>query len=292
MSVIIEGSRGRETVRLLARDRVVLGAVTVLGLVVLAAIVGPLVTPYPPNAIDVPNRLLPPSLAHPFGTDELGRDVFSRVIVGARVSVQVGVVAVGLSFTAGVPAGLVAGFYGGKVDDVIMRIMDVLYAFRAILLAIAILAVLGPGITNAMIAISIVYTPIFARVTRSSALSVRQELYVRAARSCGASDLRLLRLHILPGVLGPVIVQTSLSLAFAILAEAALSFLGLGTQPPDPSWGRMLSEARGFVGLAPWMVLFPGLAIFGTILALNLLGDAMRDVLDPRSRSALEAQRV
>ncbi len=210
--------------------------------------------------------------------------------MAARVSVQVGLIAVGIALVAGVTLGLIAGFYGRWVDDVVMRMMDMLFAFPAILLAIAILAVLGPGFANAMIAIGIVYTPIFARITRASVLSVREEVFVRAARSLGAGDLRLLRLHVLPNVLAPIIVQTSLSLAFAILSEAALSFLGLGIQPPDPSWGRMLFEGRGFVEQAWWMGVFPGLAIFVTVLSFNLIGDALRDALDPRQRSAIDAR--
>ena len=238
------------------------------------------------------SRLQGPSLSHPFGTDELGRDVLSRVLIAARASLLVGLVSVGIALTAGVVLGLVAGFYGRRVDDVVMRLMDMLFAFPAILLAIAILAVLGPGIVNVMIAIGVVYTPIFARITRASVLSVREEVYVRAARSLGVGDLRLLRLHVLPNVLAPIIVQTSLSLAFAILSEAALSFLGLGVQPPDPSWGRMLLEGRGFVEQAWWMGVFPGIAIFVTVLSFNVVGDALRDALDPRQRSAIEARGV
>jgi peptide/nickel transport system permease protein len=270
--------------------RLALFGMVVLGLLVVAAAFGPALAPYDPNQVDVLGRLQPPSGAHPFGTDELGRDVLSRVLVAARLSLVVGAVAVGIALTVGVVLGLVAGFYGRWVDDVTMRMMDVLFAFPAILLAIAILAVLGPGVTNAMIAIGIVYTPIFARITRASVLSVREEVYVRAARSLGVGDVRLLRLHVLPNVSAPIIVQTSLSLAFAILSEAALSFLGLGIQPPDPSWGRMLFEARGFVQQAWWMGVFPGAAIFLTVLSFNVIGDALRDALDPRQRSAIEAR--
>ncbi|MPZ71613.1 MAG: ABC transporter permease subunit [Nitriliruptorales bacterium] len=271
-------------------NRLALFGLVVLGLLVMAAVLGERLAPYPPNAADVPERLRPPSLRHPFGTDELGRDVFSRVLVAARVSLQVGFIAVGISLAAGVLLGLIAGFYGRWIDDAIMRVTDMLFAFPAILLAIAILAVLGPGIANAMIAIGIVYTPIFARITRGSVLSVRERVFVTAARSLGASDLRLVTLHVLPNVLAPIIVQTSISLAFAILSEAALSFLGLGVQPPDPSWGRMLAEGRGFVQQAWWMGVFPGAAIFVTVLAFNLLGDALRDALDPRQRSAIESR--
>ena len=286
-------SRRREVVAVLLRNRLALFGLVVLALLVVAALFGDALAPYDPSrrAGDlVADRLQPPSLAHPFGTDELGRDVFSRVLVGARVSLQVGFVAVGISLVAGVTLGLLAGFYRGRLDDLVMRSMDMLFAFPWILLAIAVIAVLGRGITNAMIAIGVVFTPIFARITRASVLSVREEVYVRAARSLGASDLRLLRRHVLPNILPPIIVQTSISLAFAIVNEAALSFLGLGVQPPAPSWGRMLSEGRGFIEQAWWMALFPGLAIFVTVLAFNFVGDGLRDALDPRQKSVVEAR--
>jgi peptide/nickel transport system permease protein len=285
-----ERSMSRQVLSALLSHKLALFGLAVLALLVLAAVLGRTLAPYDPNAVDVVNRLQPPSGSHPFGTDELGRDVLSRVIVAARVSMVVGAVAVGIALVAGVVLGLVAGFYGRWVDDVVMRVMDVLFAFPAILLAIAIVAVLGPNVVNAMIAIGIVYTPIFARVTRASVLTVREEVYVRAARSLGVGDLRLLRLHVLPNVAAPIIVQTSLSLAFAILSETALSFLGLGVQPPDPSWGRMLFEGRGFTQQAWWMAVFPGAAIFLTVLAFNVVGDALRDALDPRQRSAIEAR--
>lgn len=283
--------RLRETVGLLSREPLAVAAALVLALVVLAALLGPVLAPYDPvGGVDIDGRLTSPSPAHPFGTDELGRDVLSRVLVGARLSLLVAAASVLVALVAGVTIGLVAGFYGGAADAVAMRAMDTLFAFPAILLAIAILAVRGPGITNAIVAIAIVYTPIFARVTRAAVLRVREEVYIRAIRSLGAGDLRLLLRHVLPNALGPIIVQTSLSLAFALLTEAALSFLGLGVQPPTPSWGRMLIEARGFVTQAWWMGVFPGLAIFVTVLSCNLLGDALRDVLDPRQRAAMEAR--
>lgn len=287
--VAAETSRHRETLRLLVQNKLALFSMVVLGIVVVAGLFGPQLAPAGPNEVNIGDRLEGPSAQHWFGTDALGRDVFSRVLLGAAVSLKVGLVAVGISLSAGVFLGLLAGFYGGKIDDAIMRMMDVLFAFPAILMAIAVIAILGPGTVNAMVAIGIVYTPIFARVTRASVLSVREEVYVRAARSAGASDARLLRLHILPNVGAPIIVQTSVSLAFAILAEAALSFIGLGTQPPTPSWGRMLSEGRGFMEQAWWIALFPGLAIFFTVLAFNILGDALRDVLDPRQRSLMQS---
>jgi len=275
---------------LLLGNRLALAGLLVLAVLAAVAVVGPWLAPYDPNAVDVPGRLAGPSWAHPFGTDNLGRDVLSRVLVGARVSLQVGFVAVGISLTAGLLIGLVAGFYSGAADALLMRTMDVLFAFPAILLAIAVLAILGPGITNAMIAIGIVYTPIFARIVRAATLVVSAQLYVRAARAVGAGDLRILLRHVLPNIAAPVIVQTSLSLAFAILAEAALSFLGLGVQRPDPAWGRMLAEGRDFVSQAPWMGIFPGLAIFATVLAFNVVGDGLRDALDPRQRSVIESR--
>lgn len=281
---------GRDTLGLLLSNRVALAAAIVLGALVVAAVLGSVLVD-DPNAQST-DRLVGPSLDHPFGTDNLGRDVLARVVLAARVSLLVGAVAVGISLTAGVVIGTLAGFYRRWVDDVLMRTMDVLFSFPAILLAIAIVAVLGRSTTNAMIAIGLVYTPIFARVARAGTLSVANSTHVRAVRSLGAGDVRLLTRHVLPNMLGPLIVQTSLSFAFAILSEAALSFLGLGTRPPDPSWGRMLFESRDFMEQAPWTALAPGLAIMVVVLACNLLGDALRDVLDPRQRGALEVRRL
>ncbi len=287
---VSDRSRLRETWDALVTNKLAVFGLFVLLILLLAAILGEVLAPYKINAVEVTRRFDPPSLTHPFGTDQLGRDIFSRVLVGARVSLMVGFVAVGISLTAGTIFGLVAGFYGGRIDDVVMRFQDVLFAFPAILMAIVVLAVLGPGLVNAMIAIGIVYTPIFARVARGSVLSAREEVYVRAARSLGAGDLRLMRRHILPNIAAPLIVQTSISFAFAILSEAALSFLGLGVQPPRPSWGRMLFEGRGYMQDAWWIATFPGLAIFFVVLAFNVIGDALRDVLDPRQRSAIESR--
>ena len=283
-------SQWRATLRALLANRLAAAGLVVLLIVVLAGIFGSAVAPHGVNSVDIGQRLHGPSLAHPFGTDQLGRDILSRVLVAARASLKVGAVAVGISLVVGVLLGLVAGYYGRLVDDAVMRVMDMLFAFPAVLLAIAILAVLGPGLTNAMIAIGVVYTPIFARVTRASVLSVRDEVYVRAARSLGAGNARIMFTHILPNVAGPIIVQTSLSLAFAILSEAALSFLGLGVQPPDPSWGRMLYDGRDFLQQAWWIGVFPGLAIFLTVLSFNVVGDALRDALDPAQRTAIESR--
>ncbi len=259
----------------------------VIGLVVVVALLDDVLVPGGPNQVSVPDRLMPPSPEHLLGTDQLGRDVLDRLVLGASTSLQVGFVAVGIALVAGVLVGLLAGYYRGWLDAVLMRSMDVLFAFPAILMAIAVLALLGPGTRNAMIAIGVVYTPIFARVTRAAVLSVSEEVYVRASRSVGAPDARILFQHVLPNAAPSIIVQTSVSLAFAILSEAALSFLGLGTQPPDASWGYMLSDGRGFLEQAWWMAFFPGFAIFVTVLAFNLLGDALRDVLDPRRRALM-----
>ncbi|SHN86891.1 peptide/nickel transport system permease protein [Geodermatophilus obscurus] len=279
--------RWRETLGLLIRNPTAATAATLLLLIVLMAVFDDTIAPSGANEIAVEDRLQPPSLEHPFGTDDLGRDILSRVVLGAAVSLRVGFLAVAFALVVGATIGLVAGYYGRWVDDVLMRFMDIIFAFPAVLLAIAVLAVRGPGSGNTALAIGIVYVPIFARVTRASVLGVREEVYVRASRSVGASDLRLITRHVLPNAAPPIIVQTSISLAFAVLAEAALSFLGLGTQPPNPSWGLMLAEGRGFIDLAWWLAFFPGLAIFLTVLCFNLLGDGLRDVLDPRQRTLM-----
>jgi len=256
----------------------------VLLIVAVMGIFGPAITPYDPNGMDFADRFANPSLEHWMGTDDFGRDIFSRVVVGARVSLQVGFIAVSVATIVGTGLGLIAGYSTRLTDEVIMRAMDVLYAFPAILLAIAIMAALGKGIGNAMIAIGIVYIPIFARIARGAVLGIRNEEFIIAARAMGAGDIRILLTHVLPNVLSPIIVEITLSLAFAILAEAALSFFGLGTQPPDPSWGRMLSEGRAFFRQSGWMGVFPGLAIFFTVMGFNFLGDGLRDALDPKLR--------
>lgn len=268
--------------RFLRHRLAVLGAAIIVTLVVVAAF-GRALAPYDPLGMDFGAVFAPPGPAHPFGTDEFGRDIFSRVLYGARISLQVAFIAVGISGTLGVALGLLAGFLGGWLDELVMRFMDVLFAFPAVLLAITIMAILGRGVGNAMIAIAIVYVPIFARVTRGAVIGVRGREFVTAARALGKRPLGVMLRHVLPNALGPIIVQTSLSLAFAILAEAALSFFGLGTQPPEPSWGRMLAEGRGFLRQAPWMGIFPGLAIMVSVMGFNFLGDGLRDLLDPRS---------
>lgn len=274
-----------DAVRRLSRQPLSIFSGTIVIVLIVTAIFGPILAPHDPNAIDMANRFASPSLTYPFGTDDFGRDILSRVMVGARVSLQVGIISVGLSATVGSILGLVAGYAGRITDEIIMRAMDILFAFPAILLAIAIMAALGRGVGNAMIAIGIVYVPIFARIARGSVLSVREEEFVEAARATGSTDLRIMFRHIFPNILSPLIVETTLSLSFAILAEAALSFFGLGTQPPDPSWGRMLSEGRAYFQQSVWLGIFPGLAIMLTVMGFNLLGDGLRDALDPRLKN-------
>jgi peptide/nickel transport system permease protein len=268
----------------LRRHRLAVAGLAVLGLLALAAVFADAIAPYSPFLIKMPERLQGPSLRHPLGTDDFGRDVLSRIIHGSRISLEVGAIAVGIAVTVGIALGVSAAYIGGRWDSLIMRAMDIVLAFPAILLAIGIMAILGPSTANVMIAIGIVYVPIFARVVRGSALQVKEQEYVEAARAVGAADLRIVRRHLLPGVIDTVVVQVSLSLAFAILAEAALSFLGLGTQPPTPSWGSMLAHGREWIERAPHLTIFPGLAIFITVLALNVIGDGLRDALDPRLR--------
>lgn len=275
----------RDAFRRLLRHRIGMFGIILVSLLLFTAIFGPYLAPYDPNAQDFSVRFSEPTLKHPLGADDFGRDTLSRIMHGARVSLEVGIIAVSIAGTVGTLLGLVAGYAGRIVDEIIMRVMDILFAFPAILLAIAILAALGKGVANAMIAIGVVYIPIFARIARGSVLSVREEEFVEAARAVGASDTRILFRHIFPNTLSPLIVETTLSLAFAILAEAALSFFGLGTQPPDPSWGRMLAEGRAYFRQSAWMGIFPGLAIMFTVMGFNFLGDGLRDALDPRLKN-------
>jgi peptide/nickel transport system permease protein len=279
-------------VRILLTNPVTVVSAVVLAITVVIAVAANAIAPYGVNDIDVPNALQPPSGAHWFGTDDLGRDVLSRVLVATQASMRVAVVSVAFAVIVGVSIGLVAGYRGGWLDTVFMRVVDVMFAFPVLLLALAVVAILGPGVTTTTLAIGIVYTPIFARVARASTLSVRVEPYVAVSRTMGTGDLYILRRHILPNIAGPLIVQTSLSLAFAILSEAALSFLGLGIQPPQPSLGRMIFDSQGFITLAWWMAVFPGAAIFVIVLAFNLFGDGLRDVLDPKQRTLAEATKA
>jgi peptide/nickel transport system permease protein len=259
----------------------------IVALLIFLAIFGQTLAPDDPNTMDAFSRFAAPSWEHPMGGDDFGRDILSRIMHGARISLLVGLISVGIASTVGTSLGMVAGYTRNRIlDEGIMRAMDVLFAFPAILLAIAIMAALGRGVGNAMIAIGVVYIPIFARIARGAVISVKNQEFVEVARSLGATDFQILYRHIFPNILAPIIVETSLSLSFAILAEAALSFFGLGTQPPDPSWGRMLSEGRDFFRQSAWIGIFPGLAIMITVMGFNFLGDGLRDALDPRLKGA------
>jgi len=255
---------------------------TILGLVCVAALCSPLLAPYDPNEQDYLALTQGPGGAHWLGTDDLGRDVLSRLIYGSRVSLQVGIIAVGIALTVGVSLGLLAGYAGGFVDTVITRFTDAVQAFPGLILALAITAALGPGIGNAMIAIGFVSTPAIARLTRGQTLSIREREYVEAARVLGASPLRIMARHIWPNVTAPIIVQATLLIASAIVTEASLSFLGVGVQPPTASWGAMLRTGSQYLEVAPWMAFAPGVAIFLTVLAFNFVGDGLRQALDPR----------
>jgi peptide/nickel transport system permease protein len=262
-----------------------LGAAIVL-LVLLLAVTADVITPYDP-AWQVDERLMPPTSDYVLGLDEFGRDVYSRIIYGARISLYVGMVSVVcIALPIGVTLGVVAGYFRGWVDNLVSRIVDVMFAFPSIILAIVIVGILGPSLTNAMVAIGIVYAPTFARVARGSTLAVANLDYVMASRTIGARHGRIIFRRILPNIAAPLIVQTTLALSTAILAEAALSFLGLGTQPPTPSWGTMLGTGRRYMELAPWVAIYPGVAIMVAVLGFNLAGDGLRDALDPRLREA------
>jgi peptide/nickel transport system permease protein len=257
------------------------GLIVIL-LVLVCALGANVIAPYSPSQIQPVGILAPPSPQYLLGTDAIGRDVLSRIIYGARVSIAAGAVSVGLALIVGVLIGLLAGYYGNWVDDVTMRMVDALYSFPALLLALAITAVLGPGLTNVMLAIGIVFTPAFARLVRGQALSVREREFVMAARVTGARPWRIMTAHIWPNVTAAIVVQASLLAASAIVIEAGLSFLGLGVQPPTPSWGAMLKEGYQYMEQAPWLAFAPGAAMFVTVLALNLFGDGLRHALDPR----------
>lgn len=255
------------------------GAITAL--VLLAALIGPLLTPYDPLDVSHP-RFSPPDSRYLFGTDELGRDILTRVLYGARLSLLVGLVSVGLALLIGVPLGLLAGYHGRSWDGLIMRLLDVMLAFPGLLLAITVVAVLGPGLRNAMIAVGIASIPTYARVVRASILAEKTKPYVEAARTIGVPTTRLLWRHLLPNVVSPLIVLSTLGVGSAILAAAGLSFVGLGAQLPTPEWGAMLSRGRDYLAYEWWIATFPGLAIAVTVLGVNLLGDSLRDALDPR----------
>jgi peptide/nickel transport system permease protein len=272
----------RLALRRLMRRRAALVGLAVVVFFIALAFTAPFAAPYDPLATDWSAVRKPPSLQHLFGTDELGRDVLSRVAWGSRASILAGLVSVSIAIAVGVPLGLLSGYFGGFADGVLMRMIDAMLAIPFLILAIALAAFLGPNLTNAMIAIGISQTPVFTRLTRGQVLAVKYEDFIDAARAVGNPHRRILLRHILPNVLAPILVQATLAVAAAIIAEASLSFLGLGQQPPTPSWGSMLNTATRFLSQAPWMALWPGLAIFSLVLSFNLLGDGLRDALDPR----------
>jgi peptide/nickel transport system permease protein len=270
--------------RSIRQQRLAMTGAVLVTFFAVVALIGPEVAPFGPTEQFTADRLQPPNATYLFGTDEFGRDIFSRLLYGARISFQVGAIAVGIAGTLGILLGLVAGYAGGWVDNILTLLMDIVFAFPAILLAIAIISLLGNNLTNAMIAIAIVYMPTFMRIVRGATLSVRHTAYVESAVSLGASTPRVLAAHIFPNITAPLIVHVSLVFAFAVLAEASLAFLGLGNKPPAPSWGSMVSASYGFLQLAPWAAIVPGVAIALAVLGFNLLGDGLRDALDPRSR--------
>jgi len=268
----------------LARSR---GAVTggiILAVLLVAAVGAPLLTPYDSLSMRPEERLQPPNRAHLFGTDVFGRDLWTRVLYGSRISLRTGVISITLAVALGVPLGLTSGYYGGSVDRLLMRLVDLMLTFPGILLALVIIAILGPNLLNAMLAVGISASPTYARVVRASVLGAREQVYVDAARAIGCRDGRIMVRHILPNTVAPIIVLGTLGVAGAIISAAALSYLGLGAQPPTPEWGALLSEGRNYLRVAWWMTAFPGLAIMIAVLAINLLGDGLRDALDPRLR--------
>jgi peptide/nickel transport system permease protein len=277
-----ELSPGQRALRRLFRRRGAMVGLAVVVFFVALAIFAPWIAPFDPLATSWSAVRKAPSAAHWFGTDEIGRDVLSRVIWGARASLLAGLVSVGISLAIGVPVGLLAGYVGGWIDMLVSRITDAMLACPFLVLAIALAAFLGPSLTNAMIAIGIAATPVFVRLSRAQVLAVKVEDYIEAARAVGNSDWRIALRHVFPNIVAPVIVQATLAIAAAVIAEASLSFLGLGQQPPAPSWGSMLNTAKNYVENAPWMAVWPGASIFLMVLSFNLLGDGLRDALDPR----------
>lgn len=268
--------------RRFARHRGALAGAAVALFLAAVALTAPWLAPYEPEAIQLGVNLQPPSWRHPFGTDSLGRDVLSQVIWGARISLTIGFVSVAMAMVGGIPIGALAGYCGGWLDRLVMRAVDLLVSFPTILLAIIVITIFGPGLGNAMIAIGVAQVPLYARLMRAVVLKTKALDYVLAARACGVSETRILWRHVLPNCLPPILVQSTLLFATAILSAAYLGFLGLGAQPPTPEWGTMLSKARDFLRTAPHISVFPGLTIMVTVLGLNLLGDGLRDVLDPR----------
>lgn len=282
--------RKEETVKILLRNKLSLIGLAIIAGLILMAILAPVLAPYPDQALGEPNlqeRLQPPSRTHLFGTDHMGRDILSRVIYGARTSLLMGFSVVALALLIGVPLGLIAGYFSGKTDLAIMRITDIFLAFPPLLLALLIATSLGRGMTNAIVALAISWWPWYTRLARGMAISVKERPYVEASKAMGISDWKIMLRHVLPNSLSPIIVQATMDMGSAILEAAALSFLGLGVQPPTPDWGLMVSEGKDYFLNYWWYPVFPGLAIFITVMAFNLLGDAVREVIDPRLRRRL-----
>lgn len=268
--------------RRFAKSKLAVVGTVILSVFVFVGIFGPMLAPHDPAQIDTANSLAGPTMEHPMGTDHYGRDVFSRVLEGARIALIVAAAVPVLAMSVGVPIGLISGYFGGWIDNTLMRFMDSLFAFPSILLALTFVAVFGTGLFNVTVAMAIVFVPVFARITRGSAISAAQEEHVKAAQALGGSHFRVISLHVFPYCISAIMVQATITAAAAILIEASLSFLGVGIQPPDPSWGAELQVAKGYMNDAWWFGVFPGLAIVFAVLGFNLLGDGLRDVLDPR----------
>jgi peptide/nickel transport system permease protein len=288
MTLSLDASRRtsprRALIRRARRNKFVLFGGGLVLLIFVAAVFAPVLAPFSPYEQHNVDQLVAPNSTYLLGSDEFGRDVLSRVLYGARISIQVALISVSIALIIGGSMGLLAAFFGGWWDLIIMRFADILFAFPALLLAIAVLALLGPSLSNVMIAIGIIFIPIFTRVIRAAGMVIVQEQYVDASRASGAGNLRLILRHVLPNAVPPLLVQTTLAISYAILSEAALSFLGLGAQPPEPSWGTMLNTGRGYMNFAWWTGVVPGMAIFIAVLGFNVLGDGLRDVLDPRQK--------
>lgn len=276
--------RWRSTLQRIGRSKSAMAGLVILVLLVASALLAPILAPFDPIAQNPLHALYSPGSPYLFGTDQFGRDVLSRVVWGSQISLRIGLISVTIALVIGVTIGLVAGYYGDKVDNILMRLIDIMLAFPGILLALAIVSILGPSVTNLMVAVGVSAIPEYARLTRGSVLAAREELYVEAARVIGAPNRIILVRHLLPNVVTPIIVAATLGVGSAILTAAALSFLGLGSQPPTPEWGRMLSDGRAYLQSQWWISTFPGLAIMLTVLATNLFGDGLRDALDPRQR--------